>query len=171
MRARDCQPVELAADADSRRTVWREQATTFRAHESSFARTGNAALKLDQGIFAMSHHPFAPLLRRWLAGLLSVLIGLGPIATPSFAALTNLADEPLNVKNQAKPNVVLTVDDSTSMLYDFLPDYVVNNYCSIGAMNAPCGFNGSPVGVAPGDPYGYYSPQYIWQQVLLPYPS
>ena len=68
----------------------------------------------------MAKNPMYPLLRRSLASVLAVLIGLGPLATPGYAAITQLADEPLNVKNQAKPNVVLTVDDSTSMLYDFL---------------------------------------------------
>ena len=124
----------------------------------------------------MAKNPMYPLLRRSLASLLAVLIGLGPLATPGYAAITQLADEPLNVKNQAKPNVVLTVDDSTSMLYDFLPDYVVSSDTSAGAVahgtglrNAPCGFSGSPFGKQPGDPFGYFSPQYIWEQTNLPY--
>ena len=72
-------------------------------------------------------------MRRWLAALLSLLLGLGPLATPAYAGLTPLADEPINIKNQAKPNIVLTVDDSTSMLYDFLPDYVVSTkFCRDG---------------------------------------
>ena len=74
----------------------------------------------------MRYQPVPPLVRRWLAALLSMLLGLGPLATPAYAGLTPLADEPINIKNQAKPNIILTVDDSTSMLYDFLPDYVVS---------------------------------------------
>jgi hypothetical protein len=66
-----------------------------------------------------------PQYRRLLAGVLAGLLGLGPLATPSYAALTSLADQPLNAQSQAKPNIVLTVDDSTSMLFDFLPDSVV----------------------------------------------
>jgi len=67
----------------------------------------------------MAYNLMPPLLRRWLAGVLAVMLGLGPLA-PAYAALTPLADEPLAVKNSAKPNIVLTVDDSTSMLFDFL---------------------------------------------------
>ena len=66
--------------------------------------------------------------RRLLASLLSLLIGLGPLATPGYAQ-TKLADEPLNVKNSSKPNIVMTIDDSTSMLFDYLPDYVIDAYC------------------------------------------
>ena len=40
-----------------------------------------------------------PLLRRWLAGVLAVLLGLGPLATPAYSALIPLADEPLAVKD------------------------------------------------------------------------
>ena len=88
----------------------------------------------------MAYNLMPPLLRRWLAGVLAVMLGLGPLA-PAYAALTPLADEPLAVKNSAKPNIVLTVDDSTSMLFDFLPDYVVSAYCrgGTGAMTAACG--------------------------------
>ena len=46
----------------------------------------------------MTRHLISPLLRRWLAGVLAVLIGLGPLATPAYSALTALADGPLNVK-------------------------------------------------------------------------
>ena len=43
-------------------------------------------------------HPFSAVYcRRWLSGVLAVLIGLGPLATPTYAAITLLADEPLNV--------------------------------------------------------------------------
>ncbi|MDQ6619934.1 MAG: hypothetical protein M3Z31_09590, partial [Pseudomonadota bacterium] len=63
----------------------------------------------------MTHNSVASRCHRWLAALLSFVIGLGPLATPSYAALTALADEPLNVRNASKPNIVLTIDDSTSM--------------------------------------------------------
>jgi len=122
----------------------------------------------------MAYNPLPPLLRRWLAGGLAVLIGLGPLATPADAAgLIPLADGPLNVKNSAKPNIVLTVDDSTSMLSDFLPDYVVDTgtFCrdQFGVMNAACGFGGAPIDAGSGGKY--VSPQYIWEQYGFPYPA
>src|SRR5512141_3397710 len=99
--------------------------------------------------------------RRWLATLMALLTGLGPIATPSYAALTKLADEPLNVKNSAKPNIVLTADDSTSMLFDFLPDYIIGTFDSsgkvlkdtfcrdaTGKMSARCGQEGMLIDLA-----------------------
>ncbi len=113
----------------------------------------------------MRYQPVPPLVRRWLAALLSLLLGLGPLATPAYAGLTPLADEPINIKNQAKPNIILTVDDSTSMLYDFLPDYVVGSkFCrdATGASMAFCGYSGSPANAGPGGQY--VSPQYIWAQ-------
>ena len=119
----------------------------------------------------MIHHPMPPPLRRWLAGVLAVLIGLGPLATPAYAALTPLGDEPLAVKSSAKPNIVLTVDDSTSMLFDFLPDYVVSTYCrgATGAMTAACGSIGAASDFTAVSGGKYFSPGYTGQQYNLPY--
>jgi len=110
----------------------------------------------------MLYQPVPLLVQRWLAALLALLIGLGPLATPAYAALTPLADEPLNIKNQAKPNIVLTVDDSTSMLFDFLPDYVVTGfYCrnGLGVGSAVCGSPGaaSDFTAVGGGKGGYYT--------------
>src|ERR1700736_4985338 len=93
----------------------------------------------------MTQPAHIPQYRRWLAGVLAGLLGLGPLATPSYAALTLLADQPLNAQNQAKPNVMLTVDDSTSMLFDYLPDTVIDTYCRgmTGKMEANCGTPGN----------------------------
>ena len=63
--------------------------------------------------------------QRCLAGALAALIGLGPLLTPAYAQLTALGDQPIGAQVKAKPNIMLTVDDSTSMLYDFLPDSVI----------------------------------------------
>src|SRR2546426_3080711 len=116
--------------------------------------------------------------RRWVAGLLAVLIGVGPLATPSYAALTALADQPLNAQNLAKPNIVLTVDDSTSMLFDFLPDTVIGKllsdgtidsttkYCRdmTGRMSAQCGFPGQNTDLSAQSRGRYITPGYIFEQ-------
>jgi type IV pilus assembly protein PilY1 len=109
--------------------------------------------------------------RRVIAAFLAFLLGLGPVATPAYAGLTALADEPLNVKNSSKPNIVLTIDDSTSMLFDFLPDSVIDRYCrdGMGSMNSICGVPGYS-----GDfsTYGLgkdITPGYIFQQYSYPF--
>jgi type IV pilus assembly protein PilY1 len=119
----------------------------------------------------MTSNPMPLALRRWLAGVLAILIGLGPIATPAYAALIPLADEPLNVKNSAHPNVILTVDDSTSMLFDFLPDYVVSTFCrgGTGAMTAACGSVGAASDFTNVGGGKYFSPGYVFEQYNYPY--
>ncbi len=111
--------------------------------------------------------------RRFVAVLLSALISLGPVATPAYGALTALADEPLAVRNQSKPNILMTVDDSTSMLYDFLPDYVIDGYCRSGSgkMDALCGYGGSVYDFSAAVPTGgkYLTPGYIYQQFNVPF--
>ncbi|HEY2970511.1 MAG TPA: hypothetical protein VGK75_19320, partial [Casimicrobiaceae bacterium] len=119
----------------------------------------------------MAYNLMPPLLRRWLAGVLAVLLELGPLGAPAYAALTPLADEPLAVKNSARPNIVLTVDDSTSMLFDFLPDYVVSAYCrgGTGAMTAACGNVGAANDFTLVGGGKYFSPGYTFQQYTHPY--
>ena len=119
----------------------------------------------------MLYQPFPPLVRRLLAAFLALLIGLGPLATPAYAALTPLADEPLNIKNQAKPNIVLTIDDSTSMLFDFLPDYVATGlFCrnGLGAGSAACGNIGAVNDFTLVGGGKYSSPGYIFPQYGVP---
>ena len=108
-----------------------------------------------------------PLWRRIVAAFLLAQLALGPLATPAFAQVTKLADEPIAFTPSAPPNIVLTVDDSTSMLSDFLPDYIIGAFCrdSSGGMTAACGFVGSPT-----------TPQYIYSAGTtlgtgVPYPK
>jgi type IV pilus assembly protein PilY1 len=111
--------------------------------------------------------------RRALAGMLAFLIAHGPVA-PAYAALTQLADQPLNINTSAKPNIVLTVDDSTSMLFDYLPDYVVTSlFCrgGTGAATAQCGWLGSANDYTLVGGGKYYTPGYIYQQYNAPYQS
>jgi type IV pilus assembly protein PilY1 len=117
-------------------------------------------------------HPFSAVsCRRWLAGVLAVLVGLGPLATPTYAALTLLADEPLNVQNKAQPNIMLTVDDSTSMLFDFLPDSVVGTYCRdiTGKMGAACGTSGQNTDLTATGRGKYVTPGHIFEQYGMPF--
>ena len=112
-------------------------------------------------------------IHRLLAASLSLLVGLGPVVTPSYAALTALSDEPLNVKNSSKPNIVLTIDDSTSMLFDFLPDSVIDVYCrdGMGSMNSICGSPGY-AGDFTIPPFNFgkdLTPGYIFQQYNFPF--
>src|SRR5258708_1313289 len=103
---------------------------------------------------------FAPL-RRWLAGLLAMLIALGPLADPAHAAPTPLADQPINITTSAKPNIVLTVDGSTSMLFDFLPDYVATSpFCrgGTGAATTACGNVGAATDFSAVQGGRYFSP-------------
>ena len=118
-------------------------------------------------------------LQRLLALTLAAAVALLP-ASPALAqrkSATNdgLADEPISAKNSAKPNIMMTLDDSGSMSWDFLPDQTVGplagilnggNYCrtASGAMAQACGGGGSiltyqmytqagyPLGTAPTPP-------------------
>lgn len=103
--------------------------------------------------------------RRAIAGFLALQLALGPLAGPAYAQVTKLDDEPIAFTPTAPPNLVLTVDDSTSMLADYLPDYVigavpgaapaVGGFCrdSTGKMNVPCGYAGDPA--TPGHIYTF----------------
>jgi type IV pilus assembly protein PilY1 len=114
-----------------------------------------------------------PQYRRVLAGILAVLLGLGPLATPAYAAPTALADQPLNAQVLAKPNIVLTVDDSTSMLFDYLPDTVIGKYCRdmTGSMNASCGISGQNTDLSAVGRGKYVTPGFVFEQYGFPYPA
>ena len=102
--------------------------------------------------------------RRAIAGgRVAFLIGFGPVApmTAYAAATTPLADGPINVSIKAKPNIVFTLDDSTSMQLDFLPDYVLvntltnaaTNYCRAATGQTECGNRGTADGKMPQHTY------------------
>ena len=116
--------------------------------------------------------------RRSLAALLSLLIACGPLLTPAYAAgLIPLANEPIGTQNNAPPAIVLTVDDSSSMLSDWLPeavardDFDINYFCrdGVGAMTSVCGSTGASnsFGTAPDQ---FYSPGFTAQQFGYPFP-
>src|SRR5262247_4760792 len=68
--------------------------------------------------------------RRTLAALLSIGLALGPLADAARAQ-TPLADIPIASKVTAKPNIVYTLDDSGSMQFSYLPDWVVGSSTQI----------------------------------------
>ena len=70
--------------------------------------------------------------RRALASVLTLTLAIGPIGGTAYAALTPLADVPIAAKVAAKPNIVYSLDDSGSMNLNFLPDFVIGNYCRNG---------------------------------------
>jgi Tfp pilus tip-associated adhesin PilY1 len=78
------------------------------------------------GEFVMS--PSTPIRRvaaRALCAVLAFAMSFAPV-TAAYGANTPLADVPIAAKVTAKPNIFYTLDDSGSMQYNFLPDYVVN---------------------------------------------
>ena len=75
------------------------------------------------------------LARRLLSGLMAFLIGFGPMTPLAWAATTPLADGPININNRSHPNVLYTLDDSTSMQLEFLPDYIVLDALTNAATN------------------------------------
>src|SRR4051794_4649206 len=109
---------------------------------------------------------------RLLAAFLVFLMELGPLATPyAHAAPTGLADEPLGARTKAPSNIMLTVDDSTSMLDDFLPDFVISGWCrdAAGKMSAACGDRGAKADLTSLGRGRYLSPGYIMSEWGVPY--
>ncbi len=77
--------------------------------------------------------PTTPIRRsaaRALCALLAFAMTFAPV-TAAYGAATPLADVPIAAKITAKPNVIYTLDDSGSMQYNFLPDYVTNAAANI----------------------------------------
>ena len=50
------------------------------------------------------------------------------IASTASATLLGLADVPMDVQEGVSPNILLTVDDSGSMSWSFIPDSVYSSY-------------------------------------------
>src|SRR4051794_12659194 len=68
---------------------------------------------------------------RFVSGLVAWTMIAGQVMLPVQAATTALADVPIAAKVSAKPNIVYTLDDSASMQYNFLPDYVTSGSSTI----------------------------------------
>lgn len=113
--------------------------------------------------------------RRIVSGLLALLFSFAASIPAAYARPYTeppaLADEPIAARPRAEPSVVTTVDDSTSMLSEFLPDWVIKappggsgsaGFCrdATGLMNALCGYGGDS-----------RSPEYIYTASNTPYPT
>lgn len=70
-------------------------------------------------------NPVRLFIARALTAFLTWAMVIGPV-TSAYGAATPLADIPIAAKVSAKPNIVFTLDDSGSMQYNYLPDFVVN---------------------------------------------
>src|SRR5687768_6284530 len=60
--------------------------------------------------------------RRVVASTVAYTLAVGQIAPSTYAASTDISDIPLAVKNQVAPNIMMTLDDSGSMQWEFLPE-------------------------------------------------
>jgi len=61
---------------------------------------------------------------RMLAATLAAAVALQPLAVHAATIQETLAEVPIQGLNPVKPNIMFTMDDSGSMGWDFLPDYV-----------------------------------------------
>lgn len=64
--------------------------------------------------------------RKVIASTLAYTLAFGQIA-PLQAASTDISDIPLAVKNQVSPNIMMTLDDSGSMQWEFMPEDEMRN--------------------------------------------
>ena len=68
---------------------------------------------------------FRPLeIARFCVAAFSAMLVLQPLATFAATITPTLAEVPIQGLNPVKPNIMLTMDDSGSMGWDFLPDYI-----------------------------------------------
>ena len=67
------------------------------------------------------------------------------LASVSHAATTDIAQVPLvtSAPNAVLPNLMFVLDDSGSMNWDFLPDYVDDSRCRSGGATGPAPVSGS----------------------------
>jgi len=82
--------------------------------------------------------------RRALAAFMAWLLMFAQLA---MAAQTPLGDIPIAAKVTAKPNIMYTLDDSGSMKYNFLPDYVLSTSSIIPISNITRAAGAAPGGL------------------------
>src|SRR6185503_8970421 len=89
---------------------------------------------------------------RAFAAILAATIALQPLAAHAAAIVETLAEVPIQGLNPVKPNIVFTMDDSGSMGWDFLPDYVA---WVVGAAHCRDGIQCGGATSAPGGGYTF----------------
>jgi hypothetical protein len=89
---------------------------------------------------------------RILAADLAAAVALQPLAVHAAAILETLAEVPIQGLNPVKPNIMFTMDDSGSMGWDFLPDYVA--WVASGSRTAAMA---SSAAARPSQPGGGYT--------------
>jgi len=97
-----------------------------------------------------------PALARFCAAAVALALALQPLAVSAAAIAQTLAEVPLQGLNPVKPNIMFTMDDSGSMGWDFLPDYV--GYVSSTVAHCRDGLQCGGATAAPGS--GYQFSQY-----------
>jgi len=70
------------------------------------------------------------LAKRILSAFIALGMTFGPVSA-AYANPTPLADIPIASKVTAKPNIIYTLDDSGSMQFNYLPDYVTATAASV----------------------------------------
>ena len=60
--------------------------------------------------------------RKAVASSLAYTLAFGQVAPAAYGASTDISDIPLSVKYQVAPNIMMTLDDSGSMQWEFTPD-------------------------------------------------
>ena len=90
---------------------------------------------------------------RILVATLAAALALQPLAASAAAITETLAEVPIQGLNPVKPNIMFTMDDSGSMGWDFLPDYVA--WVASGIAHCRDGGQCGGATSAPGSGYAF----------------
>src|SRR5580765_6157230 len=91
--------------------------------------------------------------KRFLAAMLAAAVALQPLMVEAAAIVETLAEVPIQGLNPVKPNIMFTMDDSGSMGWDFLPDYVA--WVASGIAHCRDGGQCGGATAAPGSGYAF----------------
>ena len=97
-----------------------------------------------------------PAFKKICAAILAAALAFQPLAVYAAPITVTLAQVPIQGLNPVKPNIVFTMDDSGSMGWDYLPDYVA--YAGAGIAHCRDGLQCGGATSPPGS--GYVFSQY-----------